>query len=217
MVFCDFDGTITKSDSFVKMLQEFAPQSSQQILSLIYDRSLTLKEGVKQLLNTIESDRYQQIIDSTADLSIRPGFSELLDFLIAHHIPLVVVSGGLRDMVEAVLKTEVNQQPLIERVTAIYAADIDRSGEYLQGYSQFTSDRELVAKAKIMAQYPASYTIAIGDSVTDINMALKADLVFARDRLVTYLKAENKAYIPWNDFFDVRDYLQERFKDSRIL
>ena len=130
MVFCDFDGTITNGDSFVKMLQEFAPQSSQQILSLIYDRSLTLKEGVKQLLNTIKSDRYQRIIDSTADLSIRPGLSELLDFLTSHHIPLIVVSGGLRDMVEAVLKREVNQQPLIDRVAAIYAADIDCSSEY---------------------------------------------------------------------------------------
>ncbi len=208
IVFCDFDGTITNCDSFVKMLEEFAPKSSQQILSLIYDRTLTLKEGVQQLLNSIESDRYQQIIDSTASLSIRPGFLELLDFLACHQIPLIVVSGGLRGMVEAVLQRQIDGQPLSEKVTAIYATDIDFSGKYLQGYSAIDSDCELVAKAKIMAQYRACQTIAIGDSVTDISMALKADLVFARDRLITYLEAENKPYIPWNDFFDVRDYLK---------
>jgi 2-hydroxy-3-keto-5-methylthiopentenyl-1-phosphate phosphatase len=58
-----------------------------------------------------------------------------------------------------------------------------------------------------MQQYPATKTIAIGDSVTDINMALQADLVFARDRLVEYLETEGKAYLPWQDFRDVRDYL----------
>ena len=210
IVFCDFDGTITICDSFVKMLEEFAPKSSQQILSLIYDRTITLKVGVQQILNSIESDRYQQMIDSTASLSIRPGFVELLDFLACDRIPLIVVSGGLRGMVEAVLKRQIDGQPLIEKVTAIYAADIDFSGKYLQAYSAIESDRELVAKAKIMAQYPATETIAIGDSVTDISMALEADLVFARDRLITYLEAENKPYISWNDFFDVRDYLKAK-------
>ncbi len=208
IVFCDFDGTIINGDSFVKMLEEFAPKSSQQILSLIYDRTITLKAGVQQLLNSIESDRYQQIIDSSASLSIRPGFLELLDFLACHQIPFIVVSGGLRGIVESVLQRQINGQPLMEKVTAIYAAEIDFSGKYLQGYSAIESDGELVAKAKIMAQYPASQTIAIGDSVTDINMALKADLVFARDRLIQYLEAENKPYLPWNDFFDVRDFLK---------
>ena len=52
-----------------------------------------------------------------------------------------------------------------------------------------------------MAQYTAESKIAIGDSVTDINMALAADIVFARDRLQGYLDAEidaeNKSYIQW--------------------
>ncbi|MGF1539372.1 MAG: HAD-IB family phosphatase [Pleurocapsa sp.] len=209
IVFCDFDGTITEGDSFVKMCQRFAPQSSRQILSAIYDRSLNLKVGAQQLLNSIESDRYSAIIDSTDSLSIRPGLRELLDFLAEHHIPFIVVSGGLRGMVEAVLNREIQGEPLIDKITAIYATDIDLSEKYLRGYSVMESDRELVAKAKIMSQYLANQTIAIGDSVTDISMALKADVVFARDRLIGYLEAEKKPYIPWNDFFDVRNYLQQ--------
>ena len=208
IVFCDFDGTITNCDSFVKMLEEFAPRSAQQILSSIYDRTITLKAGVQQILNSIESDHYEQIIDSTASLSIRPGFVELLDFLVQQQVSLIVVSGGLRGMVEAVLKRQIKGKSLIEKVTAIHAADIDFSGKYLRGYSAVESDHELVAKAKIMDRYSAKQTIVIGDSVTDISMALQADLVFARDRLITYLEAENKPYIFWNDFFDVRDYLK---------
>ncbi len=108
-------------------------------------------------------------------------------------------------MVETVL----NRYKLLEKVTAIYAVEVDRRGEYLRVCSDFEDGTELVAKAKIMERYSESRKIAIGDSVTDITMAKSASLVFARDRLVDYLKAENKSYIPWDNFFDVRQYLIE--------
>ena len=64
-----------------------------------------------------------------------------------------------------------------------------------------------MAKALIMAKYSGVKTIAIGDSVTDITMARRADLVFARDRLIDYLQAINQPYIPWDNFFEIREYL----------
>ncbi len=213
VVFCDFDGTITAKESFVSMLEEFAPQVAEELLPLIFAQKLTLKAGVKQILGSIPADCYPQILERAASLSIRPGLKELLAFLNAQQIPFIVISGGLRGMVETVLKQffSSTSQPLINSVTAIHAADIDASGQYLQVYSDYVGDTELVAKAQIMAQYPATETIAIGDSVTDINMALQADLVFARDRLIQYLVAANKPYVRWNDFLEVRDYLVARW------
>ena len=64
-----------------------------------------------------------------------------------------------------------------------------------------------MAKALIMSKYSGVETIAIGDSVTDITMARRADLVFARDRLIDYLQSENQPYIPWDNFFEIREYL----------
>ncbi len=58
-----------------------------------------------------------------------------------------------------------------------------------------------------MDLYSADEKIAIGDSVTDLNMALSAPIVFARDRLANYLDEQGKSYILWQDFFEVRDYL----------
>ena len=208
VVFCDFDGTITAEETFVSMLENFAPKRSAQLLPLIYDRKLTLKEGVKQMLGSIPSPAYEKIIKHIRERAIRPGLPELLDFLDEREIPFVVISGGLRGMVEAVLQRKVANRPLIANVTAIYGADVDTSGAYLRVYSEFEDDTELVAKVKVMAKYSATEAIAIGDSVTDINMALHADLVFARDRLIGYLEAENKPYLKWNNFFDVRDYLK---------
>ena len=203
VVFCDFDGTITTEDTFVRVLEKFTPFVSAKLLPIIYERKMTLKEGVKQTIGSIDSVHYPEIIEYIAHRPIRPGLVEFADFLNDLNVPLVVISSGLIDIVKAVL----SEQKLINKVTAIHAANVDTKENLLQVYSEFEGDTELVAKVKAMAEYPAKEKIAVGDSVTDINMALAADLVFARDRLQGYLDAENKSYIQWQDFFDIRDRL----------
>ena len=203
VVFCDFDGTITTKDTFVEVLEKFAPEVAAKLLPSIFERKITLKEGIKQTLGSIPSIYYPNIIEYITHRPIRPGLIEFANFLSDRSIPLVVISGGLTDMVEAVLK----QQQIINKVTAIHAGSVDTTGKLLQVCSTIESDTEFIAKVEAMAQYPAVERIAIGDSVTDINMALAADLVFARDRLVGYLDAENKPYIEWQNFFEIRDYL----------
>jgi len=203
IVFCDFDGTITAVETFAGMLKEFAPELSAILMPQMYDRTLTLREGVKQLLESIPSQKYPEILNYAATKEIRTGLPELLDFLESKKVPFVIISGGIEGMVETVLRNH----NLRERVTAISAVKLDTQNEYLQVKSEFEGGTELVAKVKVMAKYPAQETVAIGDSVTDINMALKADIVFARDRLVDYIKIENKTYVPWDNFFDVRDHL----------
>lgn len=208
VVFCDFDGTITAEETFVGMLKTFTPQLSETLMPEMYALRLTLREGVRQLLESIPSARYPEIIEYSRTKFIRPGLDELLDFLDAQGVPFVVVSGGLRGMVETVLQQASTRTPsLLERVAAIYAVDVDTSGEFLQPSSEFEGGTELVAKVQVMAKHPATEQIVIGDSVTDLNMALEAPMVLARDRLCQYLDQHNKSYIEWNDFFDIRQQL----------
>lgn len=201
IVFCDFDGTITATETFVTVLKEFAPQLAAELIPQMYSLKLTLREGVRQILESIPSSRLPEIIEFTRTQPMRPGLPEFLDFLDSQQIPFVVISGGLRLMVEAVLGK------LGQRTQAIHAIDVDASGSYLRVLSAYEGETELVDKVKVMKLYPADEKIAIGDSVTDLNMGLTAPIVFARDRLAQYLDERNKQYTLWNDFFDVRDSL----------
>ncbi len=208
-VFCDFDGTITAVETFVEMHKEFTPQLSAQLMPQMYARTLTLRAGVRQLLESIPAARYPEIIAYAKNQAIRPGLAELLDFLDGEGVPLIVVSGGLRCMVETTLL----QAGLRHRVAAIYAIALDTSGEFLGVHSPFEAGTEMVSKVQVMAQHPATEQIAIGDSVTDLNMALAVPVVFARDRLQQYLDEHHKPYLPWQDFFDVRHALQKHWHD----
>ena len=203
VVFCDFDGTITTQDTFVSVLEKFAPETASQVLPALFRRELSLKDGISKTLGAIPARHYPDIIEFIAEQPVRPGLKEFIEFLNDKAVPFVVISGGLTGMVKAVLE----YQDLTKGVSAIYAGEVDTTGEFLQPYSQISSDTEFVAKAIAMERYPASQKIAIGDSVTDINMCLAADLVFARDRLKQYLDSENKSYIPWQDFWEIKDYL----------
>ncbi|MEC4985284.1 MAG: HAD-IB family phosphatase [Oscillatoria sp. PMC 1068.18] len=212
-VYCDFDGTITAVETFAGMLKKFAPEMSAKIMPQLYEKKLTLRVGVRQMLEAIPAQQYQAVMNYAQDKPIRAGLTELVDFLDSKNVPFYVVSGGLREMIVRVLSRENEARtPLINRVAGIAAVDVDSSGEYLRVASEFEADSELVAKVRVMEKYPAKEKIAIGDSITDFNMALKADLVFARDRLIKYLEAENKPYLPWNDFFDIRDTLAKQWE-----
>ena len=214
VVFCDFDGTITAVETFAGMLKEFAPELSAQVMPELYAMRLTLREGVRRMLESIPSTRYPEILAYAQSKPTRPGLEELLDFLDEKGVPFIIISGGLRGMVETVLsQAGKSGNSLLERVAAIYAVDIDPTGDFLRVLSQFEGETELVSKVEVMAQHPAEEQIGIGDSVTDLNMALAASVVFARDRLSQYLDERQHPYIPWNDFFDIREILSQRWQD----
>ena len=205
IVFCDFDGTITIEETFVAMLKHFAPELSSQLMPEIYARRLSLRSGVRQLLESIPSERYGEIVEFSRGQLLRPGLVELLDFLDSQRVDFVIVSGGLRIMVEAVMGD------LVERAIALYAVELDATGPCLQVNAEFEGDTELVSKVRVMGLHSAQEQVAIGDSLTDFNMALQASSVFARDRLAEYLDEQQKPYTKWDNFFDVLENLSQKW------
>jgi 2-hydroxy-3-keto-5-methylthiopentenyl-1-phosphate phosphatase len=201
IVFCDFDGTITAQETFVAILKRFTPELAAVLIPQMYALELTLREGVMQMLEAMPSSAYAEILAFAAAQPLRPGLPEFLDFLQAQSVPFVVITGGLKGMVEAAIPT------LLPKVYAVHGAEINTEGPYFKVYSPALGDTELVSKVDIMSRYPAGQTIVIGDSVTDLRMALAGDVVFARDHLAEYLGDRNVPHHLWEDFKDIQKTL----------
>lgn len=201
IVFCDFDGTITEQETFVAVLKRFVPELATVLIPKIYALELTLREGAMKMLEAMPSSVYPEIIEFSASQPLRPGLPEFLDFLEAQAIPFVVITGGLKGMVEAAIPE------LLSQIHAVYGNEINTEGAHFKVHSPALGDTELVSKVDIMKRYPAQQTIVIGDSVTDLKMALAGDVVFARDRLAEYLGDRDVAYHPWDDFHDIQKTL----------
>lgn len=205
IVFCDFDGTITAEETFVGMLMRLAAEPYDATEKLLTEGKITLREAVRRLVESIPSKRYPQVLDYVTDKPIRQGFSELLDFLHFYGVPLVVVSGGLIGSVSAKLA------PFQNRIHAMYAAEVDAEGKFLRVHSDFESATELVDKTRVMGLYRCEQSIVVGDGITDLNIAMTAEIVFARDRLCRYLTEKGKPFIRWDNFFDVCNHLSKRW------
>lgn len=206
IVFCDFDGTITVEDTFVKVCRHFAAKDLvDRMLKDIFKGTLTLKEGIRTIVESIPSSRYPEMLDFVNGTPLRSGLNELLDFLDEINVPFVVISGGLLGLVQRQLGD------ISQRAAAMYAADVDTSGDSLRVISEFEEGTELVNKKKIMDTYRFVDAVALGDGVTDQGMAMAASLVFARKHLADYLDKQQQPYLRWQDFHDVKEALARRW------
>ena len=208
MVFCDFDGTITKKETFVAMLNVFAPEKMKEFGKLFAQKKVTLREGVRGVLESIPSRLYKNMVAFIKDQEIRDGFEDLLVFLRENDTPFFVISGGLKDSVKTRLA------PYRDYISGIFAPGIDDTGEFLKVVSEFEEGDELLAKVKVMKLFSYDDAIAIGDGVTDHKMALNSSLVFARERLAKFLDDNEKAYIKWDNFLDIKECLSEKWQIS---
>lgn len=201
IVFCDFDGTITEQDGFVSVCKTFAPEAVKTWLPGVMDGSITLREGLTRILETIPSSQYPAMLDHCETVPMRPGLEELIDWLAEREVPFVVISGGLKGLVLRKLGE------LAHKVAAVYAPDLEVNGSFLKVVSDFPGETELLAKADVMAAYTFDESVAIGDGITDYNMAKTADRVFARRQLAEHMEAHCLPFHPWTDFHAVREVL----------
>lgn len=202
VVFCDFDGTITVRDGFVRVCRHFAPEAVERLLPGVMDGTISLREGLIDILETIDSCHYDEMMAFCDDIPIRDGLEGFIDFLAEKGVPFVVISGGLKGLVLRKLG------PLAEKVAGVYAPDLDTSGEKMKVVTPFPGERELLAKVDVMGHYPCEESVAIGDGITDFAMAQAASRVFARHQLADYLTQKEVFFHPWGTFGDVHQTLK---------
>ena len=197
MVFCDFDGTITERDTLQAVCQVFIPDVAARVLPAIGRREISLQSGVSELINNLPAAAAADIRDFVCREPLRQGFEQFAQQLMDWNMPLVVLSGGMGFCVEARLR------PWRQLIHGVHALDIDCNQTFMNTRISDNSGKEAVPKAAIMLSYGANYSIAIGDSLSDHSMALQADRVFARDRLLSFMREQHKAVEAFHNFEDI--------------
>ena len=207
IVFSDFDGTITNKDVIISIMARFAPPIWKKILRDILDEKTTITEGVSKLFQLIPSSKKEEILDwILSNIKIREGFKDFLIFLNKHEIPFIVLSGGLDFYIYELLK------PYKDLITYIYCNKADFTDKYIkvkfiyECNSICTKDCGM-CKGSIIVKYPQELKIHIGDSITDISAAKVANIIFARGDLKNRLDKLGIRYIPFENFFDIKNQI----------
>lgn len=198
IVFADFDGTITMEDTLVGAIRLFAGEEEfQEYNQKLAKGEMTLSQVVRYAFDGAPSDRLPRMLEYVRSVPLRPGFEDFLDEMDRRGVPVVVISGGMRQFVEQTLA------PFRDRLLGLHAVDLDASGPRMRLISAYDDGNELLKKTDVMALYEYRHAVGIGDSFTDRNMSRAVDTIFARDILAQYLEKLGEPYLPYETFYDV--------------
>ncbi|TFE01764.1 2-hydroxy-3-keto-5-methylthiopentenyl-1-phosphate phosphatase [Jeotgalibacillus salarius] len=211
MIFCDFDGTITKSDNIISIMQHFDPPGWEPIKDQILSREISIREGVGNMFATLPSALKDEIVRYVVETAeIRGGFGDFVKYTSQESIPLNIVSGGIDFFVEPILKP-------YNMDDYLYCNGSDFSGDKIEVTWPHSCDTHCTndcgcCKPSIIRKLADDQVkkIVIGDSVTDLEAAKLADLVFVcGDYLEEKCRELNLPYQRFTHFDEVVSYLEQ--------
>ncbi len=209
-IYCDFDGTITTTDNIIALMKKFTPPQWVEIKDAILSQQISIKSGVGKMFSLLDSSLKEEMIDYLVQTAkIRPGFVEFVQFTKQENIDLKIVSGGIDFFVHPLLDGLIPKEN-------IYCNGADFSGEKIEILWPHPCDSQCdndcgCCKTSIIRQIgnKEEYSIVIGDSITDLQPAKLADLVFACDDfLIEKCKELQLNYEPFVTFYDVMSLLK---------
>ena len=214
IIFCDFDGTITETDNIVSLMTQFVPEASEKIAKAMMEQTISFKEGVSAMFELLSTNQKEAVIDYLLDTAvISEGFGDFVSFAQEKQIPFYIVSGGVDFFIE----------PLLEKYgpfSGIYCNRADFSGQQIKLIFPNSCDEECskfntqgcgCCKPSVMRKVTQSdhFKIVIGDSLSDFEAAKQADLVLARDHLITRCKELDLPYKPFETFHDCLEVVKK--------
>jgi 2-hydroxy-3-keto-5-methylthiopentenyl-1-phosphate phosphatase len=201
-VLCDFDGTVSVTDTTDAIFDRFAPdwRSIETLWEAGGIGSAECMRRQVELMDASEAD-LNQALD---DLRIDPGFPAFVRFCDEAKIGLTIVSDGVDYFIRRIL----NKAGLSK--LAIYANQLIKLGErsYTLRHPYKTADCAAGAGTCKCARASSSlgrpYTILIGDGRSDFCVSHQASAVFAKKSLLQYTRAEGIEAFEYATFADVQ-------------
>lgn len=217
VIYCDFDGTVTAKDNIIALMRKFAPKGWETIAEKVLTRKVSIREGVGELFSLLPSNQKDELVKfAVENARLRPGFQEFLSYLETAGIPIYIVSGGIDFFVH----------PLLEKFSSlegIYCNKADFSKERIEinwphSCDQLCSNDCGCCKTSIMRknEKTGDFNIVIGDSVTDLEAAKKADFVLARDLLLEKCQEWDIPHERFDTFFDCIEVIKNRIEVKKV-
>lgn len=207
-VLIDFDGTISREDVNLHLLERFAGEGWEDLDRRYETAEIGSRQYVTELWKLLPADltRLQRAAD---EIPLDPELGELARFLDQRGAEVIVVSDGLGFYVE----------PRCAPYGLKVVTNTVESGHALFPYADPTCPCGLCGTCK-PAQVRAIRAkgrscVLVGDGTSDRFAAAEADLVFAKDRLVDWCQSAGLPFVPFDNLGDVERAL--RRLDGRAI
>lgn len=207
-IFSDFDGTITRQDTLVYLLDRYAGPEWLAIEDRVEAGTLSEEEGLQAeiaLLDPSWEEARQAVLD---DVAVDPSFSDFAAWCRDRRWPLTLLSGGLEPLIRAVLERE----GLGDLALRANGLEFEPDGRWRVIPAGSPRIRSRCNHCKTWhlagASQAGAATVYVGDGCTDRCPSEHADLVFAKDGLRKWCEEKSLPYIPFDSFGEIRAWFE---------
>lgn len=208
VVLSDFDGTITEEDVCLALLEEFAADGWRQLETDYGEGRISMEACLVGQAELITAPRRRLVEYALRAARLREGFADFLAYCRARDLEFHIVSAGFDFYIDAILAGHGLAHLPATRVTTAFVdghlgVDLPLAGLGLP--AEYANFKEAIVHEH---QRRGRQVVFLGDGSTDFAAARRADLVFARDRLLEYCRRDGIACHPFATFADVRRGLE---------
>jgi 2,3-diketo-5-methylthio-1-phosphopentane phosphatase len=202
-VFSDFDGTISHPDTLNFLAESFGGKEFRREMGKKIARGeVSLRDGILEELAVIRGSFEEIMAYLKPRVEIDPGFAPFARWCEEKNIPLTVLSGGMKEVIEQLL------EPLgLKNLKLLANRLVIREGRWSLEFLDDTHwghDKGV----SIHKAHAAGYrTVFLGDGLSDRGAAENADLVFTKGSLAKFCDSLGIPHQPFTSFTEVQAYL----------
>ena len=213
LIASDFDGTITRQDTLVELLNAFGSSQWNQVQEKVVSGNLSIREGLEAEMASVRASPQELKRLLISRIEVEPTFPPFVRQMQRRGIPLVCLSGGFDLCVQTVLENA-GLWPLpflANRLVPLNGTGTVKWHVEFPYPSVSCSACGFCKGDSIETWNKQGYTtVFVGNGVTDRCAAMTASLTFAKDELARWSHSQKIEAIPYRDFRDIEKELTKR-------
>jgi 2,3-diketo-5-methylthio-1-phosphopentane phosphatase len=215
-VWLDFDGTITRRDVIDELLQRYSIDDSWKTFEQQWQASLI---GSRQCLEEqfdlirISQDELDNFLDG---VELDTGFFSLLMLLNSLAVPVAILSDSVDVFIMRILQRHgVKNVPVRSNTMVRHSLEIELCCPYGDPKCECGAAHCKCSSIRAIGD-PKRKSIYIGDGISDLCPARKADLVFAKGALSQCLEKNSLKFIRYSNLNEVSQVLQNAWSGRKF-
>ena len=221
LIACDFDGTVTRQDTLVEILNRYGAPGWAQVQERVLSGELAIREALEWEMRSVRASRQELEELLATRVEVEPTFREFLMGMRGRGVPVILLTGGFDLCVETVLvKAGLWPVPyLANRLVRVNGSpgqpsSSDAGAGWHVEFPYLSSACRACGHCKgdSLRHWAGQgfTTVFVGNGVTDRCGAQAAALTFAKDELWTWCQTEGLPAVSYQSFEDVEAELKRR-------
>ena len=213
-VFCDFDGTVALKDVGNGLFRRFAESSWEEPVRLWKEGRISSKECLEREC-ALARTNYEKMAAYADEQEIDPHFKQFVAFCENYNIPITIVSDGLDFYIERILK-----RYGLANLPYYYNKLLFEPDERIRPeFPYYEEGCKVCGNCKgyhvRRLRKPGDYVIFVGDGYSDRCGAEEADLVLAKDDLLSYCREKAVKCKEFVNFYNVLAIVKKLIDNER--